>query len=501
MNTNFRFEQTIIRIILLSGVIISLFQFVYNRSLEVDESMLALNIINRNAFELLIPLDLNQVAPILFLLLEKLFSILIPNSEYGLRLLPLLSFWLSIFFFYKILKKVVKNHYTIIFALSLFVFNSTFLFYSSQVKQYMSDVFVLTSIYYFTLKTYNKEQNKYLILGILGGLSIFLSNISPIVLFSIGVYLLYYYFTGQRKHFISILSVSLFWAFTFLLYYYYFVYAHPSRGAMTSYWSKVIPSFMPHNPLSLDFYNFVVYKFQQISNSLFYSILTGQYILLVLLLIGFFELIIKRKFDVLILLFIPLSLHLLLSSLQLYPFDLRLILYALPVIIIIISFGFDYLINLFFNDLKIERLRPLAILTPLFFLFTLLLIKLPFKCEEIKKSINYIQKNIKKSDKIYVYYGSENAFKYYNDIHYIKPSVPIIKGTEHRNNNDAYISELKNLEGRNWLLFSHIYYNEEAFIIEKLDSIGYNKIETFNAFGSSAYLYDFKKLKLTEDLK
>ena len=129
------------------------------------------------------------------------------------------------------------------------------------------------------------------------------------------------------------------------------------------------------------------------------------------------------------------------------------------------------------------------------------LIKLPFKCEEIKKSINYIQKNIKKSDKIYVYYGSENAFKYYNDIHYIKPSVPIIKGTEHRNNNDAYISELKNLEGRNWLLFSHIYYNEEAFIIEKLDSIGYNKIETFNAFGSSAYLYDFKKLKLTEDLK
>jgi len=97
-------EQITIAILIGLGILLPLIQFIYNRSIWLDEAMLSLNIIHKGYFELLKPLDYVQVAPILFLIIEKFFSTIIPNSEYGLRLFPLLSYWVSLFFFYKIVK-------------------------------------------------------------------------------------------------------------------------------------------------------------------------------------------------------------------------------------------------------------------------------------------------------------------------------------------------------------------------------------------------------------
>ncbi|HXU28003.1 MAG TPA: hypothetical protein VN698_12305, partial [Bacteroidia bacterium] len=93
-----KLHQVTIAVMLL-GVALSLIQFLYNRSIWLDEAMLSLNIINRSYIQLLTPLDSLQVAPIGFLFIEKFFSLSIPNSEYGLRLFPLLCFWVSIYLF------------------------------------------------------------------------------------------------------------------------------------------------------------------------------------------------------------------------------------------------------------------------------------------------------------------------------------------------------------------------------------------------------------------
>lgn len=491
--TKLDFEQKIIHAILLLGVTLSLVQFIYNRSLWFDEAMLALNIINKSGVELLKPLDYNQVAPILFLQLEKLFSILLPNSEYGLRLFPLLCFWFSLYLFYRILRLTFNNPYTIIFSLSLFVFNSTLIYYSSEVKQYMSDVLVLTSIYYFILKSYKKEENKYYLLGIIGSVSILLSNVAPIILFSGGLYLFYDYLINQRIYFKYIAGVYFVWVITFLLYYYYFIHGHTARDIMISYWSNV-DAFMPHNPINIDFYKFLRSKLGMIFSSLLPFGVGGRHFLRVLFLIGSVTLFIKRKTGVLILTLIPIILHLLLSALKLYPFDLRLILYTCSIIIIITSFGFDYITNFIFTYLKIERFRLLSILIPVSLLFTFYIIGFPIKREEIKKSINYIQQHINKNDKIYVYYGAAYAFKYYNYIQFINTSASIVKGSKNIKNKEKYINELKNLKGRIWLLFAHAHIwddDEETYIVRQLDSLGYNKIETFITDGSSTYLYDF----------
>ena len=155
------------------------------------------------------------------------------------------------------------------------------------------------------------------------------------------------------------------------------------------------------------------------------------------------------------------------------------------------AYGFEYFNDMIFKDLKIDRLRFLSILIPFSILSVTPWYAFPLKKEEIKKSISYINNKKIESDKVYVYYGAKNAFKYYDKIGYTNFSVPIILGTSSRQNKLKYIEDLKKLKGNNWLLFSHNYNNEEEYIITQLDSLGYNRIETFRAHGSSAYLYDF----------
>jgi len=71
------------------GAILRLRQFQFNRSLWLDEAMLAVNLATRSFGELFLPLDLHQNSPILFLLLEKLSIVLFGVNEPALRALPM----------------------------------------------------------------------------------------------------------------------------------------------------------------------------------------------------------------------------------------------------------------------------------------------------------------------------------------------------------------------------------------------------------------------------
>jgi hypothetical protein len=58
-----RLTLSLCRIIFI-GIILRLIQYGINRSLWLDESLLALNIVNKSLSELLRPLDYNQIAPV-----------------------------------------------------------------------------------------------------------------------------------------------------------------------------------------------------------------------------------------------------------------------------------------------------------------------------------------------------------------------------------------------------------------------------------------------------
>jgi len=500
------FEKTIILLILFAGILISLSQFIYNRSLWLDEAYLSLNIINKSIFELTKPLDFIQMAPILFLQIEKIFSELIPNSEFGLRLFPLISYLLSLFFFYKILKIIHKNYYTIIFSLSLFVFNATLIYYSSEVKQYMTDVLILTIIYYIILKNDNNQKHKYYSIGIAGIIGIFLTNISPIILLTVGFYLLFDIYQNNRKLIPYLIVIAFIWISTFFIYYILFIHNHPSRSAQIQEWTYY-KAFMPINPLKKDFFYFFVAQWQMI---FFYLLQFGKIVgicLFIFYLTGTVILIRKREIGIIILVITPMVLHLFLSSFKLYPFSLRTILYTLPCIIINCSFGFNDIIKPFFTNFKIEKFRLLAVFIPLIMVSIFYYkVGFPIKKNEIKKSIKFIEQNMHNGDKVYVNYLSRIPFQYYYDISFFKIDTNNIiigqrtmfwNGRNWAADTIKYSNELSLLKGRTWILFTYV--GDEAekykFLINYCAAKRINIIEEFHVKGSDVYLCDFSNRK------
>ena len=123
------------------GALLRLTQYLFNRSLWVDESMLSLNIVNRSFAQLLRPLDYNQGAPLGFLLAQRWYVDLFGPGEYALRLFPLLCSFASLVLFYQLAKKCLERN-AIAVAIGLFAILLPLTYYSSEAKQYSSDVAV-----------------------------------------------------------------------------------------------------------------------------------------------------------------------------------------------------------------------------------------------------------------------------------------------------------------------------------------------------------------------
>ena len=113
------------------GIGLSFLNFLNFRSLWVDEAMLALNIVKKPTHELLQPLDFNQVAPIGFLLIEKLFASLLGSADWTMRIFPLISFLVSTFLLFSVTNKILKNNSFALFASAFFATSILMLSYSS----------------------------------------------------------------------------------------------------------------------------------------------------------------------------------------------------------------------------------------------------------------------------------------------------------------------------------------------------------------------------------
>lgn len=468
---------------MLLGVIISSVQFLYNRSIWLDEAMLSLNIISRSYAELLKPLDSMQVAPIGFLLVEKFFSTLIPNSEYGLRIFPLVCFWASIYLFHKIITILLKDSRAVFLAVLLFCLNTSLLYYSSETKQYIVDAFICLLLYYILLKEYKTKNGQYILLALFGALGIFLSNTSIIILFTISFFLIAIQLKKQKIN-LRLAIPFITWAVVFCSYYFTFIHNHPSKNGMLAYWGN---SFMPLNIFELRFWDFCFYKTKMLFGSLLSFGVLGLLPFLFFM-ISLYQLIKRKQKKLLILLLLPTLLQLALSAFKLYPFDLRLILYQTAFYIIIITLGVMQVLEL---DI-FKKQKKLAIC--IFLLLPLitgveLFRNYPLKTEELKSSINFVQLHAQPSDTMYVYYGAIPAFNYYEKIGKITFKNPIVFGHAYRGSNQKYVNEIKNNKGKLWVLFSHIYDDESKYIITSLDS-AYKKTLSYKTKDSEVYLYE-----------
>lgn len=496
MKTRINIFRLISILLILSGIGISAWQLLLNRTLWQDEAMLALNIVGKNFAQLLLPLDQNQVAPVLYLYLVKFCSLLIPNSELGLRLVSFLAYVFSLIYFQKLLKLLIHNQLIKLLLLTLFVFNQPLIFYSGEVKQYCCDVLVAVLLMYFTLKPAEQQQHKYLILTCVGMLGILLSNITVLLLFPIGFYLLIHDY--KRNHILSlkqVFAIIFSWVLVFAVYYLAFIHNHPSKEFMVSYWNS--KGFMPSNPFSGAFYGFLFEAFHEIfcyinlvpfyENVIFIEVLC-------LLTLGVVSLFKQKQMGLMAILIVPILLNLILSAVSIYPFHSRLIIYIYPLIILLIGVGLDWLTTRF--SLTKLKLYTMVICGQSLLIIGLYFIKLqhPYAQKDLKGAIKYVNKKIQAGEKVFVYYEAIPSFKYYQKIGVVSPELPVILDTVNvintpkTNNVAGYDKLVSELNGDYWFLFMGVRNREKEFyLLNRLKEAGYEKLDSNISKGASAF--------------
>ncbi len=482
-------------ILITIGAVFRLAQYLFNRSLTEGEAPLAMNIIERSYQTLIKPLDYVQAAPIGFLYIEKLCVNIFGNNEYALRIFPLFAGILALFLFYKILK-IIGDYKITLWGLTFFVLNDYLIYFSSEVKPYSSDVFFSLLLIFLLLITIrdNLKISTMIIYEIVGAITIWFSFPAIFVLSGTGIVLLIHIIENKDYKALLIIIIVGIIAFLSLISNYFLCLRHyTEHKELLEFWQK---NFIPFPPMSLaDLYQIIYLLIRIFKNPGGFSIYNILFALLFFI-IGISYLF-RNKKTFSIIFIMPIVITILFSIFRLYPFEGRVILFIAPILSIFVSAGIALIYSILKKDSKLIASSAVLIIFINPTLNACYHLIRPRAPEELRPVLEFLLKNRKEEDRIYIYYGAVNALKYYQTRFLVFPKDYIL-GIESRDDWTGYYRDIERLKGnkRVWFIFSHIAThlggNEEKLFLSYLNLIG-NQIISFTTSGASAYLYDLSK--------
>ncbi len=386
----------------------------------------------------------------------------------------------------------------------LFAVSGHLIYYSSEVKQYSTDVMIALLLFWITVYIQSKElltRRVVLLLGLSGGIAIWFSHPSIFVLAG-GALSLTYSGVGRREwgSFRRFCPAYLIWAISFMILYAFSLRILINQEGLLGYWAG---GFMPFPPVSKSdikwYWDTFIHLFSEPVVMRFPGIAALAF------LVGCGSLFMKRR-DKFYLFFSPIIAALLASSMHKYPFNGRLILFLVPSLFIFMAEG---IAKIMVSTRTTSKMLGIALIALLFadpMMNAAGRIVKPYTREEIRAVLDYVARQQKQEDLFYLYHYSIHAFRYYSDRYSFKSSH-IRFGISSLRDWNQYVKDLNSLRGnkRVWILFSHVLpptwkgigVDEEKFFIYHLDNIG-KKLDSFKSEGAAAYLYDLseKKAKL-----
>jgi len=478
--------------LLVIGIIFRVRQYLAGRSLWLDEAMLALNIVNRDFVGLFQPLDYDQGAPIGFLLLEKLANLLFGDHEFVFRLFPLVTGVTALGLFYIFLQRT-NSGIGLLTGLALFAISPELIYYSSEVKQYITDVAITIGLLLIALPLLDERNQKqnYAALGVTGMLALWFSYPAFFVLASVGIGL----FIRNLKERSLFQDRSLFlwgavWLISFALLYYISIQGLSQNSFLIEYWQE---NFMPMPPWS-DWSWFLLLVNGLVKNQIGVSI--SAWIVFPLTLLGYFALSLKNKDygNVILLVFI---FSLISAGLQLYPIGGRISLYLVPLLIVMISQSIHLIQQSLKARYQLNWLVP-SILS-LYILFSPTIESFnrflePSYREHIRPAMVTLSDRWQAGDAMFISYGAESAFLFYAERYGLSDVAYQTSNIEDYKNPANILSQVDALDGnaRVWILITHVYergdFNEKDYLLAHLDSIGDKKREIRKP-GTSVHLF------------
>lgn len=486
-------ERILLPAAVLTGVVLRLAQYLDNRSLWIDEATLAKSILTRSFAGLLESLEYRQIAPVGFLMMEKLMVLLFGGGELALRLFPLVCGLLSIGLFYVLCKGAGGRVAT---WLGVFLFSVSYylIYYASEVKQYSSDVFTalvcLTLLQQFTKRKPSALFSALLCLA--GVVCIFLSQITVFILAGVlAGMLVHAWQTKNLKAFYALLGCGAAWAIAFLINYKLFLSGYVIFPELIKHW-QLKNAFLPLSSFK---------AFALWFPSAFMNVLKNpggfnkQSVVIPFLLLGGF-LLFRNNRPLFVSFAVTVLAAVAASSIQRFPFAERVILYIVPMILLAIALGGEWFIRTVWPLHK-----PAAALLVFFLLwgpFTngVSILLHPIKNQELKPLLAYLSENAKQEDVLYLYPFVKPPFEYYQP-KFDLDDVQVRIGERLPAQRD-YLNQIEQLEGhaRVWLLFTYTpmgsEYNDRLFFVSVLNERG-KLVDKKETEGAWLYLYDLRQ--------
>jgi len=477
--------------ILFGGVFIRLYQLDW-RSFWLDEAIFANILVKTNIKQIF---DINLYSkgapftPPIFTIILHFISRIVEPNEFNLRILPAFSGILCLPLIYILTKRFFDKH-TASIALFLCSFNSYFIFFSRELKQYTTEaLFTLLAIYVAekAMETNNKRTLVFFIIFCIISFGFSHSFIFILPVISIFVYLK---LIEKRSHYSSLALLNLIFGFiSFSLYYLLFIRNYIS-DILIEYWAE---SYVDYSSIS----NFIMWHFSKAYLLLSYYCsfpkalgIFHEIWIIIILSILFLGIVTcyQQRSRFFIYLIGPLCLAYLAAWLQKYPLSPRTYLFILPLLLIALAVGLRRIQLI----LKEVRVTPLLISLLSFFLACIYVFKPLYKyvifydkeymrVEQLRPVLEQVKNQISENDFVNIHPRASIAYEFYENI----LNKKVIHG---------HINDLSFYDGnkRVWIIFTHLNEPQRKEYIKGISNERELLLTIFEP-GASAYLFDFSK--------
>ncbi len=496
------------------GAVLRIASWLADASLFVDEAMVSLNVMERSWWDLLLPLNYNQVAPLGFLWLQKAVLVTAGDSERALRFAPLMSSLIALPLFDRLARRWLSPAPAVI-ALAVFALALPLSYFAAEAKPYSIDVTIAVATLLFA--DIVRQRGLGGIFGVAfalwGALAVWLSYPSVILLVAVGLVRVS---SRLRDRDIARLlresPVYVTWVVSLGAHWWLAINVAGDDPFFKAHFSRFVLPLIPTSPHELRALSTAYFRMFKMVLGLDYPGIAGFAFA-----IGWLA-IVRRNFAIASLATAPILVAWVLSNRQIYPFEGRLILYLAPILCVGVGAGAWELV---------ERTRETSRVVGAAFLVMLLALPLdasvarlrnPRLREEIRPVLEHVSRQIEPGDSIYVYYGAQYAYRYYSDRlglpdeieldsfvispsgtttrSSLAPTRRVALGPSSRRDWKVYIDDLQRLNdrGRVWFVFSHVWallgIDEQELILFHLDHLGARRLDEIREPGAAAFLYD-----------
>ena len=521
-------------LVVLCGVALRLRQFLFCRSLWLDELFLAVSLPAASPAALLSePLAYGHVLPPGFALLVRALAASLGGGELAWRLLPFLFGCAALPAAYLAARSWLPRPASLV-ALALLAFSQTAIFYSNELKPYSADLFFAAALLAAAGRAFSSPppSRPFAALALLGLLAPWFSHPSLFVLLPVAA--VGFLKPRPLRPRLAWLALGLLWGAGILaLFLVQYGGMRPSASLPTREWVEhfyvIDQAFMPASlPEALPWLRDTFFRMFAWPGSLGLGASLGA----VLFFVGAARLALDRRPEA-VLFLAPFLLCILASRFRLYAFDtLHMIasrgsLFLLPGLCLAIAAGWNSLLFRSASGSPSPRLSPAIKALLLAWLFAYPLhqslhhLRHPFRLEETASLLADLQKEFQTGDSLYAYLWTEPAFEFYGPRFGFDPSAfrllspvpaaPLLKDIAHARLQRREIpappasvqfawgcselfaecqNELLALRGRGraWFVFAHVDSPQKSAFLDFLDRSA-TRLRSIERPGAAAYLY------------